>query len=127
MTPRSGRGVALLGFPLLCPFRRDPFNEACKRYCRTEWKGDTRFPTVQIIDARACKVQDHDDRLAPPGALLRKDSVEAFARNASRGKWGITDSRRERRFVLCRSAGAAVTSYQTAGTNGDGATRHLRA
>ena len=24
-------------------------------------------------------------------------------------------------------AGAAITSYQTAGTNGDGATRHLRA
>jgi hypothetical protein len=31
------------------------------------------------------------------------------------------------RFVLCRSAGAALSSCQTAGTNADGAMRHHRA
>ena len=70
--------VAFLGLALSRPPFRHTFDEPDDGLARRSWQADTRFPSVEIVNARAREVQEGNDRLPRSRPLLRENGGDAF-------------------------------------------------
>lgn len=84
--PQSRVIVALLGLALLRPPFRHAFDEPDDGLARRSWQADTRFPSVEIVNARAREVQEGNDRLPRSRPLLRENGGDAFVEGPRRRK-----------------------------------------